>query len=110
MDVCAAVVGISGRKLHGLRLQKCVTGSRYNWLRRLHSQRQSDRGHCPGRLELQVQLGKSAVLTRSLPQRESKRPRAHLGVFLLKRDEVFGETAPGFLHENRCRRVSAIGT
>ena len=54
MDVRAALVGLSGRELDGLRYEQsdrirpCLSG----W--RLRLQRQSDRDHCPGRRELQV--------------------------------------------------------
>ena len=93
MDVRAALVGISGRQLHGLRLDQSQFShpgrhylSIWLWL-----QYQNDRDHCPGRRELQIQLGQGALLS-SLSQREPTGPRAELGVFLLKRDGIFGET------------------
>ena len=54
-------------------------------------QYQNDRDHCPGRRELQIQFGQGTLLS-SLPQLEPTRPRAQLGVFLLKRDGIFGVT------------------
>jgi hypothetical protein len=93
MDVRAALVSISGRQLHGLRLDRSQFShpgrlglSIWLWL-----QYQNDRNHCPGRRELQIQFGQGTLLS-SLPQLEPKRPRAQLGVFLLKRDGIFGVT------------------
>jgi hypothetical protein len=50
----------------------------------LFLQYQSDRDHYPGRRELQIQFGQGTLLS-SLPELEPTRPRAQLGVFLLKR-------------------------
>ncbi len=55
-------------------------------------------------LNYRFNWGKKAVLTRALPQLEPPRPRALLGVFLLKRDAVFGESGREgafCFHENR---------
>ena len=97
MDVRAALVGISGRQRHGLRLDQSQYSRREHCLcRRLWLQYQSDRDHCPGRRELQIRLGQG-TLRSSLPQPEPTRPRAKLGVFLLKRDGNFGRPLRGGL-------------
>jgi hypothetical protein len=59
-------------------------------------QYQSDRDHYPGRRELQIQFGQGTLLS-SLPELEPTRPRAQLGVFLLKRDGIFGRPLRGGL-------------
>ena len=78
-------------------------------------QYQSDRDHRPGRRELQIQLGQGTLLS-SLPQLEPTRPRAQLGVFLLKRDGIFGVTVARrsfCFHENsyatRCPLLAQSG-
>src|SRR6186713_435182 len=65
MDVRTELVGISGRQLHGLRLERSQYKhrGRHCLCLRLFLQYQSDRDYSPGRRELQIQLGKSAVLT-----------------------------------------------
>ena len=114
MDVRAALVSISGRQLHGLRLDRSQFShpDRHCLCPWLWLQYQNDRDHRPGRRELQIQFGQGTLLS-SLPQLESTRPRAQLGVFLLERDGIFGETVARrsfCFHESRYVAEFAIGT